>query len=95
MRSINATNETGVFQERWTDVNSDDSRWTTDAKSIVYTILEDDDYTMTVYLGDEIPFDELSIDNLEIEVYVNGEYVDNVTIDEDEYGFSVRRIVFE
>lgn len=64
-----------AFCEGWTYADGNGFRWMTGRKSSLQCYLAKDDYTMTVQNGNRIPFGNILEDNITLQVYLNGTYI--------------------
>ena len=122
--------------EGWANEDPDGCRWTNAKEASVKCYLNQNDYTMTIRNGHEIPFGQIKINEISVKVYLNGHFVQTMCYtpgnsgmdqeiklpaewvlegsnqikfesdaawspseygseDPNEYGFSIREIVFE
>lgn len=68
------------------DVEQQFFAWTNNEKSVVRCYLEEKDYQVILKQGAEIPLENLKLEGYAIEVWVNGNYVTSITIDNDNNG---------
>lgn len=68
------------------DVEQQLFAWTNNEKSVVTCYLEEKDYQVILKQGAGMPLEDLKLDGYAIEVWVNGNYVTSITIDNDNNG---------
>lgn len=81
-------NVNGVFVGTGFDQVENDFVWTNSERAEIFCILSNEmgDYRATLTQGPAIPFEQLGIDEYNIEVYLNGTHLDTLTIDSDNNG---------
>lgn len=72
-RSINE-----CFTSGWASLNNAGFRWMRGKTAFVECYLHADDYYMQITTGDGIPFDRLSIDSIETEVFINQTFLQKI-----------------
>lgn len=71
------------FTSGWASLNDSGFRWTRGNTSFVESYLKVDDYLMQITTGDAIPFNQLSIDSIETNVYINQKFLEKIRFTKD------------
>ena len=70
----------------WADKDAYGFRWTNAKEAFVSCYLNENDYTMTIYNGHEIPFDQISAKEINVKVYLNENYIQTISYTADNSG---------
>lgn len=82
MEAADQTADT-AFISGWSPVNTLGFRWTAAGEAKIRCYLKEDDYTMKIVTGDTMPLEALSINSIKVEVFVNGQYINEYEYTED------------
>lgn len=72
--TIDASFET-YFASGWSELNDSGFRWMCDENAVLKCELKQKDYVMEIQCGDEIPFEQISEDEIAVHVWINGIFV--------------------
>lgn len=73
-----------AFLDGWSEINENGFRWMKEDRAAIECNLEQGNYVMELFTGDTVPFHQIAKEEIQVEIYINGKYLQEIVYAKDQ-----------